>query len=96
MTVFEKVEARTFLPVRRRARLNIVGAGLLRAQQATTSLYLDRPLSTSEARAALGIADPATIPKWIRQGLIKAVRTGAHGHYRIPRSEIARLRGETS
>jgi len=52
-------------------------------------------VSISEARVALGDLHPTTIRRFIRNGLLRAVRVGEHGHFKIPFSEIRRLRGET-
>jgi len=47
-------------------------------------------LSTGEAAEVLGVG-VTTIKRWIQLGLLRAVRTPG-GHWRIPASEIARLR----
>ena len=48
-------------------------------------------LTASEAAAALGVSY-ATIKQWIYRKRIRSVKT-AGGHHRIPRAEVARLRG---
>ena len=48
-------------------------------------------VTPAEAAAALGVSY-ATIKQWIYRKKIRSVRT-AGGHHRIPRSEVARLRG---
>jgi excisionase family DNA binding protein len=47
----------------------------------------------TETRAALGLTG-ATIRRWLAAGLVKGTRVGARGHWRIPISEVLRLRGE--
>jgi len=52
-----------------------------------------RALSPKEFAAQLG-RTPKTVRSWLRQGYIRGSRAGSRGHWLIPRSEVARLRGE--
>jgi hypothetical protein len=77
----------------RSARNGLAGALLLAQQRETAHMYRARLFSVTETRAALGLT-AATIRRWLAAGLVKGVRTGHRGHWRIPISEILRLRGE--
>jgi Helix-turn-helix domain len=77
----------------RGARYRLAGALLLRQQEQTARLYRERLFSVTETRLALGLT-ASTVRRWLSAGLVKGVRTGRQGHWRIPVSEILRLRGE--
>jgi len=51
--------------------------------------------STREAAKLLGYKSISTLHNHINAGYIKAYRVAEHGHYRIPATEIDRLKGTT-
>jgi putative resolvase len=55
-----------------------------------TTTVLDRLLTTGEAAQVLNVT-AMTLRTWHYKGLLKAVRLPS-GHFRIPESEIERLR----
>jgi excisionase family DNA binding protein len=82
-------------PATKSGRFSLLASQVLRAQEQTAQVFRERLFSVSEARVALGGLHQATVRRFIRNGLLKAVRVGEHGHFKIPFSEIRRLRGET-
>jgi excisionase family DNA binding protein len=81
-------------PATKTGRFSLLATQVLQTQQKTAEMYRDRLFSISEARVALGGLHASTIRKYIKSGLLKAIRVGRLGHYRIPASELRRLRGE--
>ena len=55
----------------------------------------ERKLTPSEFGRELGYS-AQTVRRWIKDNLIRAERPVNHGHFRIPESELERLRRETS
>ena len=49
---------------------------------------------TIEEAAGIFACGQKTVSNWIRAGKIKAYRLGGNGHWRIPYTEVDRLRAE--
>lgn len=85
---------RAISPFTRTGRYSLLGANLLRQQEQTNLLFRERLLSITEASVALGGLTSATVRRWIQAGHVRATRVGKLGHFKVPASEIRRLKGE--
>jgi excisionase family DNA binding protein len=79
--------------VTQRARFSLVGQALLQNQQRNLAMFNERPLSLREAATALNVGHH-TLRNWIHAGIVRAVRVGKAGHFKIRPSEIRRVLGE--
>jgi hypothetical protein len=92
-TAIRNAPGQTIMPTQRR-QYSLLAKELLRQQEQTSELFRERILSITEVRAALGGLTAGTIRKWLRCGYLKGFRVGRLGHWKIPVSEVLRLRGE--
>jgi excisionase family DNA binding protein len=76
----------------RRLRYASLAGLMLQQEKTASSLLAQRMFSVTETASALGL-NPATIREWVKRGDLLGVRSGQKGHYRIPQSELARLKG---
>lgn len=79
-------------PVTFNGRYSLLASQLLQTEKQTAAIYRERLFSISETRAMLGGVHGSTIRNYIKMGLLKAVRIGEHGHWKVPLSEILRVR----
>ena len=76
----------------RSPRLRSLASALITAQQENLNLLAQRSFSVSETALSLGVS-PQTVRLWIRHGDIAATRVGKLGKFRIPASQIEKLKG---
>lgn len=72
-------------------RYTLLSSQLARQQQQINSLFQDRLLSVREAAQALGGVTVATVRSYAKKGLVKSVRVGRFGWYRISLSSLQAL-----
>lgn len=75
----------------RNAQLHTLSSALQAREQLGFSLLTERTFSVTEVCLALQVV-PATVRLWIRKGELKAMRTGPLGRFRVPASELERLK----
>lgn len=76
----------------RSTRVQSLASSMLRVQQENASLLATPMVSVPEFAVAMNITT-ATAHRWLHASKVKGFRTGEAGWYRIPISEIARLKG---
>jgi excisionase family DNA binding protein len=74
----------------RDSRLRSLASALISKEQSASSLLGTKFFRTSEIAAALNVHQ-GTVLKWVRLGLVQAVRTGPTGRWRISEQELIRL-----
>ena len=65
---------------------------MIAEEQAATQLLAQRMLSVAEVAASLGV-NRGTVRQWIRLRHILGFRSGPLGHFRVPISEVQRMKG---
>jgi Helix-turn-helix domain len=65
-----------------------------RAQQHREAMSIDPLLSLAEAQLLLGNPCHSTLLRWIKNGVLRAMRPHKTAHYKIRLSEIERFRSE--
>ena len=87
--MYESLEkVTTELP--RDPRLRSLASVMAAREQSVTSLLGTKFFRTVEVASVLGV-HPATVLKWVKLGLVQAVRTGHAGRWRISEQELIRL-----
>jgi hypothetical protein len=74
-------------------QLQSLSASLIAARQEKQTLLAMPTLRLPEFATAMDISI-STARIWVKSGLVKAFRTGAAGRWRVPLSELARLKGQ--
>jgi excisionase family DNA binding protein len=77
---------------RRTPRYASLAGVMLQQEQQATALLSQRMLSVTEVATSLGV-NARTIYQWVSRKYILGLRSGPRGHWRIPSSELARLKG---
>lgn len=77
---------------RRGSRHANLAAVMLQQEQQATALMAQRMLSIREVAASCGV-NVAQVRLWRKRGYLQAFRSGPRGHWRIPITELARLKG---
>jgi len=67
-------------------------AWLMRKQQKHALMTPDRLYTIKQARALLGNPCATTVRRWLKVGILHGTRIGPRGYFRIPQSEIERVR----
>jgi excisionase family DNA binding protein len=73
-------------------RSSQLSASLIAARQEYQTVLSMPMLRVPEFAIAMGISK-ATAAKWVKSGLVKGYRTGVSGRWRIPLTEVQRMKG---
>jgi excisionase family DNA binding protein len=76
----------------RSSRIQSLSASLIAAKQQNEAVLAQPMLSVPEFAVALNISLP-TAYRWVKSNLVKGYRTGNAGWWRIPLTEVQRMKG---